>query len=105
MATSAPTPGQWSFTVEPCDMAIISAVGLRPADKLVLLRMACPEKTCPGDGTESWIDFSPEGCLHAITTANNPLVVKLPGRYRVEFDGQINPDVEVCAKTYKQCCC
>ncbi len=92
------------FSLGPCKTAVVSAGGLALTDTMTLWRKACPEKTCPGDGTDIWIPFSPKGCSAGITLENNPLLVNLPGEYRVMFDGIINPDVTVCVDEVAQCC-
>lgn len=94
----------YRFTVVPQEFAVASATNMTLDDTLELWRQACPEKNCPGDGTEQWIRYRPTGCVHAITTTLNPLKVDLPGVYEFRFTGADNPDVEVCIKTYPSCC-
>lgn len=82
----------------PTGMAIVvSAAGLAPEDKLLLYRRACKAINCPDDGTEEWIPYSPCGCILSIDVNHNPLALRMPGRYKLMFEGATNPDVEVCS--------
>lgn len=91
------------FQVPECARAVVSAVGLEATDELVLWRMAC-NGTCPGDGTEAFIEFNPEGCSTTVTPLTNPILVDVPGTYELRFAGATNPDVRICYQTYARNC-
>lgn len=53
---------------------------------------------------EKWEEYSPNGSTVVITAAINPVVISLPGTYKVEPDGQHNCDSMICIDHYTTCC-
>lgn len=83
-----------------CDELIIFACNLQDEDAFVLeysLGDGCtPENAC-------YAPFAPNGQVVRVTPENNPVVVSVPGFYRVVPDGFVSPDAMVQTKVSRRC--
>lgn len=81
-----------AVTVRPCKALVISAVDLQEGDSFVVHRLIDSE--CDIEEAKD-IPFSPCGKVLKIDSTHNPVLVDMPGRYRIYPDGVVSDTAEL----------
>ena len=90
-----------TFSVSPNQIAVLGAAGMFEGESYKVFRLMC---TACDSNDEKWEEYSPKGETVTITNKVNPVVIDLPGTYKVEPDGQHNCESMICVDTYYTCC-
>ena len=79
-------------------LAVLSLVDALEGEEFKIVRKSC--SGCDNDD-EYWSDYNRYGKLVVLTKTTSPLSITLPGTYRVEPIGILNPDIRVCVDDYQ----
>ena len=79
-------------------LAVLSLVNALDGEEFKIVRKSC--SGCDSED-EAWSDYNRYGKLVLLTKTSSPLSITLPGTYRVEPVGILNPDIRVCVDAYQ----
>jgi hypothetical protein len=82
---------EFTFTVEPHSIVLLTVQGFVDEDKLLVEIQTTPADCVTGEPA-TWVPFSPGGCQWFITINYNPKQFDTPGVYRLVFEGAPNTD-------------
>ena len=85
----------------PNTIAVVAGAHLFEGEEFIVYRKAC---TGCEIGEDKWERYMPDGVVVKLTASYNPVVIRLPGEYKVEPYGEANCDAVVCYDIYNTCC-
>lgn len=86
--------------VHPCKQVFVSGVDLQEGDRYVVHRVVDSE--CDITVARD-IPFSPHGAVVFLDNTHNPIVLDMPGKYRVYPDGVVSPTAELWFDEQNKC--
>lgn len=88
----------YAIEVVPGKAVVVSGVGLQHGDRFVVHRLI--DSTCDIEDAKD-IPFSPCGKVVALDYERNPVMIDMPGRYRIYPDGVLSATAELWVDAIK----
>lgn len=90
----------YAIEVPSCRAVVVSGVDLQEGDAFVVHRLI--DSSCAIDDAKD-IPFTPCGKIVRLDSTHNPIILEMPGRYRVYPDGAVSDTASLWIDTVSAC--